>query len=87
MAKFLVPLLIITLVIVFFRRKKTDEKEKLNETKETANAVEMRQDPVCSSYVEETTKYKVKYYDKIFYFCSEECKNKFIEQKKQENQA
>ncbi len=40
----------------------------------------MKQDAVCGSYVEETTKYKVRLHDKIYYFCSEECKNQFIDE-------
>lgn len=85
MMKILVPLLVFALVLFFFRKRKNSGE--VEDKKELEKAVEMKQDPVCGSYVEESTKYKVKYYDKIFYFCSEECKNKFIEQKKNENQA
>lgn len=85
MMKILVPLLVLALVLFFFRKRKNSDE--VEDKKELEKAVEMKQDPVCGSYVEESTKYKVKYYDKIFYFCSEECKNKFIEQKKNENQA
>lgn len=64
---------------VFFLFKRKNNKSVENK-EETVKAVEMKKDSVCGSYVEETTKYKVKLYDKIYYFCSEECKNKFIEE-------
>lgn len=64
---------------VFFLFKRKSNKSVENK-EETVKAVEMKKDSVCGSYVEETTKYKVKLYDKIYYFCSEECKNKFIEE-------
>lgn len=66
-------------IFFFFKikDKKQDEQKYVDDKEE--KAVEMKQDVVCGSYVEETTKYKVKLYDKLYYFCSEECKNKFIE--------
>lgn len=83
MGKIFVLIAVVAIALFFFKKRKTAEP--VETKKEAEKAVEMRQDPVCGSYVEETTQYKVKYYDKIYYFCSEECKNKFIEQKKQEN--
>ena len=75
--KILVFAAILIGVFFLFKRKNNKSVEK---KEETVKAVEMKKDSVCGSYVEETTKYKVKLYDKIYYFCSEECKHKFIEE-------
>lgn len=74
----IVLLLAVVAGIVFYFKKK-DKKSIENQSNELLNAVEMKQDSICGSFVEDTTKYKVKLNDKIYYFCSEECKNKFIE--------
>lgn len=50
-----------------------------NGSGEVVNTVE---DPICKTFIEESTPYKVRLYDKLYYFCSEECKNKFIEMNK-----
>ena len=75
-------LLIIVVVLTVFKRfsKQDSEKKKAEES-----ALEMKQDPVCGTFIDETTRHKVKYYEKIYYFCSEDCKQKFIEQKQAEN--
>ena len=78
-------LIIIVIVLTVFKRF---SKPEINNNKKSESAdkpVEMKQDPICGTYVEEVTKYRVKYYDKIYYFCSDECKQKFIEQKQSEN--
>lgn len=85
MSKILIIVAVIAIALIFFRKRKAAEPVDEKQNKELEKAVEMKQDPVCGSYVEETTRYKVKYYDKIFYFCSEECKDKFIATKQAEN--
>lgn len=85
MGKIFVLIAVVAIALFFFKKRKSAAP--VETTKEAEKAVEMRQDPVCGSYVEESTHYKVRYYDKFYYFCSEECKNKFIEQKRQENNA
>ncbi len=80
-AKIGILLVVIFLVLTIFKKfSKQKEKNSSND-----KPVEMIQDPVCGTYVEEITDYKVKYYDKIYYFCSDKCKQNFIEQKKLEN--
>ncbi len=64
-------------IVVFFKIK--DKKSIEKQSDEFVNAVEMKQDSICGSFVEDTTKYKVRLHDKLYCFCSEECKNKFIE--------
>lgn len=68
-------------IYFFFKIKdKKQDEQKYSESNDDVKAVEMKHDAVCGSYVEETTKYKVRLHDKIYYFCSEECKNKFIDE-------
>lgn len=75
-----VVLLLAVVAGILFYFKKKDKQSIEKQSDELLNAVEMKQDSVCGSFVEDTTKYKVKLNDKIYYFCSEECKNKFIEE-------
>jgi len=58
--------------------KKEKEKNAIVE-----DAIELVKDPICNIYVNRNTPYKVKYYDNIYYFCSEKCQNNFIEKMKQ----
>lgn len=51
-----------------------------SKTKEVA--VETVQDPITGVFVGKDTEFKVKYYDKIYYFSSKESMEEFIEQKK-----
>lgn len=76
--KVLLLLAVVAGIVFFFKIK--DKKSIEKQSDELVNAVEMKQDSVCGSFVEDTTKYKVKLNNKIYYFCSEECKNKFIEE-------
>ncbi len=76
--KVLLLLAVVAGIVFFFKIK--DKKSIEKQSDELLNAVEMKQDSVCGSFVEDTTKHKVKLNDKIYYFCSEECKNKFIEE-------
>ena len=38
---------------------------------------EMKKDPVCGTYLPENLAVKYKFSGKAYYFCSEECKQKF----------
>lgn len=76
--KVLLLLAVVAGIVFFFKIK--DKKSIEKQSDELLNAVEMKQDSVYGSFVEDTTKHKVKLNDKIYYFCSEECKNKFIEE-------
>jgi len=49
------------------------------------NPVELVQDPTCNTFIEKDTKYKVTYYDDIYYFCSEHCRQAFIKKTKEIN--
>ena len=48
------------------------------------DAVETVQDPINGVFVDKDTEFKVKYYDKLYYFSSKESMDEFIEQKKGE---
>lgn len=52
---------------------------------EDKTAVDTVQDPINGVYVGKDTDFKVKYYDKIYYFSSKESMDEFIRQKKEEN--
>lgn len=62
-----------------FLFKNKNKKDVLDDKGNDETALDMKRDVICGSYVEETTGYKVRLYDKVYYFCSEDCKNKFIE--------
>lgn len=79
LAKIGVLLIVIVLVLTLFK-KFTKQKEITNKSNDD-KPVEMMQDPVCGTFVEEVTEYKVKYYDNIYYFCSDKCKQEFIKSK------
>ena len=49
---------------------------------ETDNPVELVQDPNCNTFIGKDTKYKVTYYDDIYYYCSEHCRQTFIKKNK-----
>ncbi|MGA1862168.1 YHS domain-containing protein [Deferribacter thermophilus] len=77
MLKFILTAALIYFTFVLFRKKKVnDDKKQLEE------AVDLAKDEICGTYIEVTTPYKVKYYEKIYHFCSKECMDKFIEEKK-----
>ena len=78
--KIFVLVAILAGIYFFFKIKDKKQDEQKYADNEEVKAVEMKQDAVCGSYVEETTKYKVRLHDKISYFCSEECKNQFIDE-------
>jgi YHS domain-containing protein len=52
-----------------------------NTNEPKAVTTDMEKDPICSTYVQQETPYKLKYYDKIYYFCSQECLDKFKDSK------
>jgi len=75
--KILIPLIVIFVLFFLVKKRNGNKKEQ-----KVVEALEMKQDPICGSYVEEITDHKVKLYDDIYYFCSDECKQKFVNSKK-----
>jgi YHS domain-containing protein len=74
MLKLLTLCFFIFFIYAYFKKKK-----KKNEVED--NTIELIKDPNCNIYVNRNTPYKVKYYENIYYFCSEKCQKKFIESK------
>ena len=56
------------------------------EEKQAIDTTNMVKDPVCGTYVEEDSEYKIKYYDKVYRFCSQECLEKFKSRKQAESE-
>ncbi len=59
-------------------RKKQDEK-KAEERKRKIDSDEMVQDPVCGTYVDKSSAISVRSGEQVLYFCSYECRKKYIE--------
>ncbi|PLX68197.1 MAG: hypothetical protein C0603_07370 [Denitrovibrio sp.] len=66
------------IVFKLFRKPAGVEGDKTQQV----DAVETVQDPINGVFVGKDTEFKVKYYDKIYYFSSKESMDEFIEQKK-----
>lgn len=62
----------------FFRKKKKDEKEQKENIEKRAAAGEMVKDPECGTYVEIDSSISVRQGAKQYYFCSYECRDKFL---------
>ncbi|TCK61562.1 hypothetical protein [Seleniivibrio woodruffii] len=78
MVKFLIFALIAFVAFKLFRRP-----EDLKKVREEAapKPLETAVDPISGTYVSKDTDFKVKLYDKIYYFDSKESMDKFIAQK------
>lgn len=64
----------------FFRKHKEKIQNKGNS--DDTSAVELVKDPICETFVEKDSPYKVKYYNRVYYFCSQSCMDSFIQQNK-----
>lgn len=78
MLKFLLLAGLIFVTVSLFKKNKAVK----GDAPEPEKAVELAEDPICKTYVNRDTEFKVKYYDNIYYFCSQKCMDEFIEQKK-----
>lgn len=78
--KIALTIIVITIIVILF--KKSDSIRKFKKSNSDNNAVEMKKDPICGLYVEDTTSHKVKLDEEIYSFCSKECRDKFIASKK-----
>ena len=76
MVKWLIVILMVVAAVKLFRKPEAVKAQ--NEPK----AVDTIQDPVTGTFVSKDTEFKVKYYDKIYYFSSKESMDKFIAEKK-----
>jgi len=79
--KFILTAFLIYITFVLFRNsKKLSGKSEQDQN----TPVELVKDPICETFVEKDTPYKVKLYDNLYFFCSEECRDKFINSNKKE---
>ena len=62
----------------FLRKRKQDEKEQKEETDRKIAAGEMVKDPECGVYVALDDSVSVKDGNRTWYFCSYECRDKFL---------
>jgi YHS domain-containing protein len=72
--KFLVLLAFLLMLFFYYRNYK---KKKLNR-KEKIRITEMVKDEVCGVYLPKDQALKVEVEDKVYYFCSKECKEAFL---------
>jgi YHS domain-containing protein len=72
--KFLVLLAFLLILFFYYRNYK---KRKLNR-KEKVRITEMVKDEVCGVYLPKEEALKVEIEGKVYYFCSQECKDAFL---------
>lgn len=63
----------------FLKKRKIDEKKEEEERKRKMECGEMVQDPECGVYVDVDSSISVKDGNKTYYFCSYDCRDKFLE--------
>lgn len=81
MAKIVILMVCLGVLVLLIKNKFTYGKKE----EKAIDTTNMVKDPVCNTYIDENSEYKVKYYEKIYHFCSQECMDKFKEQKKAEH--
>ena len=84
MLKFVV---LIVVGFILYKLITNDQRKKVEEQKQKkteANPSEvMVKDPICGTYVSTDSEIRVKEGQKVLYFCSYECRDKFLEDKNQ----
>lgn len=60
-------------------KRKKEEKIENDEAKKVADGILVR-DPVCGVYVEKENSFSVRNGDTVEYFCSDDCRQKYIKQ-------
>lgn len=63
---------------LFFSGKKKDKKSYNLENSEHKTVGDMVKDPVCGTYVSVNSDIRVREGDKVYFFCSYECRDKFL---------
>ena len=64
---------------LFIGDKNKKSQEKVGEQKERQTSGELVKDPACGVYVSTDTDIRVRDGEHIYYFCSYECREKFLE--------
>lgn len=65
----------------FFKKKKIDEEREKEEKEKLLAKGDMVKDPVCGAYVLKDGAISVKDGDEVWYFCSYECREDFLEKR------
>jgi len=82
-------LIFIAAGFILYKLVMGDHKKKgLNKDKRTQDLIdsgEMVKDPVCGTYVSTDTDIRVKDEDQVHYFCSYECRDRFLENTKEDS--
>lgn len=76
--KYILMILIVLVAIKLFRKPKEVTAQ------EEQKAVDTIQDPITGTFVSKDSEYKVKYFDKIYYFSTRDSMEKFIAEKKEQ---
>lgn len=63
----------------FLKKREQEDKEKQEEQDRKIAAGEMAKDPECGTYVLPDDSISVKDGERVFYFCSYECRDKFLQ--------
>jgi uncharacterized protein len=78
----LVVVLIVVLYKILWKGEPLFRKRKKGKEHPQAALEEMKRDPVCGTFLPEKQAIQLKQGGETHYFCSEECKRKFTEEKK-----
>ncbi len=83
-SKLIFLIVVIGILVLLMKNKVLPNKKEEKDEKKAIDTTNMSKDPVCGTYVEEGSEHRLKYYGKVYYFCSDECMEKFKAQKKAE---
>jgi YHS domain-containing protein len=80
----MLKLVLLAAVVYILYRFFINDKSKLlekakKEREERSRSEEMVQDPVCGTYVDKSSAISVRSGEQVLYFCSYECRKKYIE--------
>ena len=67
----------------FLRKRQDEEKKRGKEEEKKAASGELVKDPICGAYVAVDDSVSVKDGEKVYRFCSYECRDKFLKQLEQ----
>ena len=64
---------------LFMNDRKKSADQEVKEQKKRMDAGEMVQDPICGTYVDKENAISVRNGDQVTYFCSYECRQKYLD--------
>lgn len=78
MSKFIIFLLAIAILYYLIKGDKKHEKLKKPKQEVPQDSEDMVLDPQCQTYVTKDEAYRVKSGEKVYYFCSPECRERYL---------